>query len=50
MKVIEYYDKTECDNCHKWTYVFTVETSDGEYRIRLCKDCLLKLLDAIVRR
>lgn len=50
MKVIEYYDKTECEECHKWTYVFIIEIGDDEYKIKLCKDCLLKLLDAIIRR
>lgn len=50
MKVVERYDKYECDNCHRWIYVFDIETSDGERQLKLCKDCLLKLLDAIVRR
>jgi hypothetical protein len=50
MQVVEHYDKWECDNCGKWTYIFKIETDDGECQLRLCKECLLKLLDAIVRR
>lgn len=50
MKVIETDDKYFCSNCDQYVYGFHIKTKDGERQMTLCKDCLLELLDAIVRR
>jgi hypothetical protein len=50
MYVEEYYDKSYCDNCDDYTYVFLVKSKNGSIELRLCKKCLLQLLKAIIER
>jgi hypothetical protein len=52
MKIQESYDKEFCHECNEYGYVFEIYIGDdAEYpKLRLCKSCLLKLFDAIIRR
>ena len=52
MKVQESYDTEYCYECGKYDYAFEIYVgNDEEYpKLRLCKSCLLKLFDAIIRR
>lgn len=44
------YDDCLCDNCDKKKEVFNVRMKDGTIMLRLCKECLMNLLKAIVER
>lgn len=50
MKVEDTYDMHICGECDKWAHTYDLELCQGEYHIRLCKKCLLKLLKAIIER
>ena len=50
MKVIEQYEKHNCDNCEEYTYTFEIQTKDGVRYLTLCKKCLLELLKGIIER
>lgn len=50
MQVIDKEEKRFCDNCDEYKYAFAIQFENGEHVVTLCKECLLKLLDAIVRR
>lgn len=50
MKVIDTYDKSYCDNCGQWVYVFDIVTDKDAHAMTLCKDCLLELMKGIIER
>lgn len=50
MTVEELYEKSCCDNCEDYTYVFEIKTKDGIRQLSLCKKCLLELLKGIIER
>lgn len=51
MKLEETYDKRHCDECDTYDYVFEITVGINEYEsLKLCKKCLLRLLQAIVER
>lgn len=50
MKVEETFESS-CDNCSEYVYkLYTIYDDNGNIIIRLCKDCLMKLFEAILRR
>ena len=51
MKLEESYDKRCCDECDTYDYVFEITVKDNEFEsLKLCKKCLLRLLQAIIER
>ena len=51
MKVEELYYESHCDECDKFTTVYDIYIRDRAYpATRLCHECLMKLLVAIVEK
>lgn len=50
MLVARNYDVRSCDNCEREEELWEVSTKDGIVVMRLCRECLLELLKAIVER
>ena len=51
MNVVLSFEDFICDNCESYSDErYTIYAKNGDIIIRLCKECLLKLLDAIVKR
>lgn len=50
MKVEELYYEGCCDECDKFTTVYDIYISKDYPVARLCHDCLMQLLKAIVER
>lgn len=50
MEVIETYEKSDCENCGKYEYLYEIRRSNGNVMLTLCKHCPLELLKAIVER
>lgn len=43
------YERT-CDECGEFADAFEITLADGYTQMVLCKDCLMKLLKAIIER
>ena len=51
MKVVLSFDDFTCDNCEAYSDErYTIYNKEGHIIIKLCKKCLLELLDAIIKR
>lgn len=49
ISVEEKWDKGFCENCEEYSPIYQIRIK-GVCVCELCKECLLKLYDAIVRR
>lgn len=50
MRVFMDHNERCCDNCDKRAYVYNIHHTDGTVMVCLCKECLMKLLKAIIER
>ena len=51
MKITETDDKRPCEECDGYGYAFELKLKTDKYpTVTLCKNCLLKLLKAIIER
>ncbi len=50
MRVFSDNNERCCDNCDKRAQVYNIRVEDGTIMRWLCKDCLMKLLKAIIER
>ena len=51
MKVEEYHERGNCEDCHSYADLWGIYIYENKYpSLMLCKNCLLKLLKGIVER